>query len=186
MGLDLTAYAGMKKLDVACNSDGEPIDPATGKEMDWHDYVHVLVNTDFPGRANEFEDGAFYSYEYSDSGELHWSYGGYNEWREWLARFAGWPTTPYLRFGKVEELHAATAWETEDGGPFWELICFSDCEGVLGSAVCRKLADEFAAHYPRLVEQYNRGWHKGWSLSSYRGLWWACELAANGGCIVFH
>ena len=64
--------------------------------------------------------------------------------------------------------HDVGAWMADDG-PFWELINFSDCEGFLGPAVCKKLImdfDEFASQakafsadtvdFPKLYESFHQ------------------------------
>lgn len=60
------------------------------------------------------------------------SYSGYRAWREWLAALVD--VTP------------EQVWDTHQAGPFSELIDFSDCEGMLGTEVCAKLAKDFADH----------------------------------------
>lgn len=60
------------------------------------------------------------------------SYTFYNSWREMLSQLAlGMPAT--------------TVWESPEmeGKPFYELIDFSDCSGILGTDVCCKLLDDF-------------------------------------------
>jgi len=65
------------------------------------------------------------SYESSDDGFSFaaGSYSGYGQWRQNLAKVAGYKS-------------AEEAWEL-NGGPFWELIYFSDCDGVIGQEAYR-------------------------------------------------
>ncbi len=90
MGLDITAYSKLKKLDVVFDASGEPIDPVTREVLPWQGYMQACVNSDFPGRAGSLEHGACYSYE-SSIGFCAGSYSGYNAWREALATLAGYP-----------------------------------------------------------------------------------------------
>jgi len=124
MGLDIAAY---KNLVPAPDGDSEL------RNYD----VSVFVNPEFPGRCTEFVDGGLYN---ADKGIdfCAGSYSGYNTWRNNLATLAG--------YGGAEG-----AWKRE-GGPFWELINFSDCEGALGTAVCAKLYRDFA-EYQNLAKQ---------------------------------
>lgn len=95
------------------------------------------------------------------------SYGGYNRWRDRLAKLAGFPD-------------ADTVWRDSPQGPFVELINFADNEGYIGPVVAAKLAVDFAAYrtlaneveIPGFAERYSY-WHD------------ACLIAANGGCLVF-
>lgn len=175
MGLDITAYSKIQKLDVPVDDDGEP--------LDWSGNMFVVcVNDDFgPERWAGLVDRGVYGYE-----EVHsfraGSYGGYNAWRDELARIAGYPLAQYESFGMQRESHAAHAWKHPNSPlPFIELVNFSDCEGVLCAAVAAKLAKDFsewdermaASTVPWFKERYDE-WRK------------ALELAADGGCVCFH
>jgi hypothetical protein len=91
MGLDVTAYRKLTKLDVLFNEDGEAVDPTTREPVD--ECMRVRENHDFPGRAAGLEDGAAYGYE---DAEAFWSgsYSRYNHWREQLAELAEYPAAP--------------------------------------------------------------------------------------------
>jgi hypothetical protein len=185
MGLDITAYSKLTKLDCVYDADGEPIDPATRKPLDWHDYTRVYINPDFPGRADEFEHKACYAYDESH-GFRAGSYGGYNDWRERLATLAEYPAVEYERVPGYEPSKQlrrdAAAWQGLcEGMPFVELVNFSDCEGTIGTAVSKKLAQDFAEwderakaiDDTRFYERYCE-WRK------------AFELAADSGAVHFH
>lgn len=169
MGLDITAYSQIKKLPDVYNKDGEPLDPKTLEPIET-DYFKSYLNSSFPGRADDVEDGECYTY--ADSfGFCAGSYSGYNGWREQLAEMAGYPS--------IDNSHAEGSWKAAKG-PFYELIYFSDCEGVLGTATCKKLladfevrADDVAYEDSYFAKKYKE-WHK------------AIKLAANDGCVRFH
>ncbi len=176
MGLDVSAYSKLQKIDCLYNEDGEPVDPVTRQEID--EFVKIFHDPNFPGRADEFEDRACYSYEDSDG--LHaGGYGGYNHWRNDLAKLAGYPLGQYEQYGKMWDSYCVACWNGATG-PFSELINFSDCDGVIGTAVSRKLADDFAKFQSAadaigglFAEKY-AGWRK------------LFELASNDGCVRFH
>lgn len=176
MGLDVSAYRGLKKLDVVFDAHGEPIDPVTREEIT--DGVRFYANPDFPGRQGQIEDRAVYSYEDSLGG---WSggYGRYNRWREELAELAGWPLSEYEQYGRMWPSHAASAWAATEG-PFWELINFSDCEGVIGAEVSAKLANDFAEHDEKARQVGGEFYEK------YQE-WAACfRFASDNGAVWFH
>lgn len=169
MGLDITAYRKLQKLDVVFDADGEPIDPTTREPLDYSSYVKVHINPNFPGRADGLEDRGVYSYD-----ESMWfragSYGGYNAWRRDLAALAGYTDRQ--------------AWDGMcEGKPFAELVNFSDCEGVIGASVAAKLAADFRDFRAR-AEEF--GGEVGWFYENYEKWMQAMEMAADGGCVDFH
>ena len=177
MGLDIYAYKQLAKLDVLFDEDGEPVHPDTRDPIDA--YVKVWENPDVPGRAEGLQSGAVYSYaDAMDGGSM--GYGGYNHWREKLAKVAGYPTKEFARWGVKEQSHAAAAWAASSG-PFWELILFSDCEGTIGPVVAAKLAKDFAEHDARAKEADD-----GHFYGAYQLMREAFEFAADNGAVRFH
>ena len=163
MGLDVTAYKNVKRLtEFTADEYGEPKDVEA---------VHVFID-DFKERAGNIDDG-YYTYDGS-CGFRAGSYSGYNNWRDELARLAGYPVAKYAELGLERENHAAGAWAAE-GGPFWELINFSDCEGVLGTEVCKKLLADFIEYDekaksfdPYFYERYKE-WTEGMKYAADNG-----------------
>lgn len=159
MGLDITCYRQLTKAigNEAFNDTGE-LKYGDGWEQLFH-------NWHFPGRADDIQDGC--AYRSMDSGEFRaGSYGGYNLWREQLAKLAGYEK-------------AARVWDGATG-PFCELIHFSDCEGTIGTAVSAKLAKDFAefqaaadAHADEKFRRLYAEWRR------------AFEVAADGGAVQF-
>lgn len=180
MGLDITAYRKLTKIDAVFDEDGEPIDPATREPLDYEDYdLKAYINPDFPGRADEIIDRAVYAAE--DSLGLHaGSYSGYNRWREQLAILAGYKSGKYEQYGRNYESHCVPCWNGATG-PFSELINFSDCEGVIGASVSAKLAKDFAEF------QGAADAHEDERFRTKYAEWRAAfEMAADGGAVQFH
>lgn len=202
MGLDVTAYSKLE-LDksVTFDMDGEPSNIGD----DWWD-THAYIRPDghFHERADGLERG-YYRYA-NKAGWRAGSYGGYNRWREWLAKLAGYPLTDFdPGDGRApDKSHAAATWGS-DGvtGPFSELINFSDAEGVIGPQTSAKLARDFAEWDERArADCFN--WQSGSTetmdfnleterfpgardnYSLYRKWRSGFELAANGGAVDFH
>lgn len=168
MGLDITAYTKLTKLDGVLDADGQPIMP----------YARLWVNNNFPGRDGGIDPDAVYGYD--DAHEFKaGGYIGYAAWRDKLAKLAGYPQH---EFQNGEISHAASAWVGKcDGMPFVELVNFSDCEGVIGTGVSAKLARDFAEFDDRA---------KATGDERFYGLYckWrkAFEMAADGGAVCFH
>lgn len=122
----------------------------TGPGVEDEDY-RLYNNPDFPGRA-DLPTG-WYKAVGLDHPSLQWSYSGYSAFRERLARLA-YPEAPDLprvdpykdRNGDWDHRHPASAYASKLGsGPLFELIWFSDCEGILGHETCKKLLADLEA-----------------------------------------
>jgi hypothetical protein len=176
MGLDITAYRGLKDApDVKFNADGEPVD----EHGRFDDDVFVpYPNPDFKGRADGLERKP---YRFDDLfGFRAGSYGGYNMWRDRLAQIAGYPSAPMERpFGGIESRHDHGAFEA-DGGPFWELILFSDCEGTIGPKVSAKLVKDFH-DFQIVADRQDDSF-----LERYNMFRKAFEWGADDGAVDFH
>lgn len=76
--------------------------------------------------------------------------------------------------------NAEAVWNGKaNGEAFVELINFSDCEGVIGAEVAKKLAADFAAYQDKAGD-------KGDFARVYASWRKAFELAADGGAVCFH
>lgn len=177
MGLDITAYSKVEKLDANVNDNGYPVSNTTDEEVDYSCVAYV--NEHFPHRADDIEDGAVYDCDDS-FGFRAGSYSGYSGWREELAKLAGYPAASIERYGEQRFRHDVGAWAASDG-PFWEMIMFSDCEGVIGTSVCSKLAKDFADFDGRAKNIGNE-----WFYNLYQQWHKAFELASNNGFVDFH
>ncbi len=118
MGLDVIALRNLKVSDADADNS-----------------TRFWDNPDFPGRAAGLDCTKRYEYAAAEDflDVIGISYGGYNNWRNWLAVQAGYE-------GGAEEAWKATS------GPFWELINFADNEGTIGPVACAKLALDFIAY----------------------------------------
>ena len=98
------------------------------------------------------------------------SYGGHGAFREWLCELASIPA-PRAQWAESEK-HA--------GLPFFELVNFSDCEGVIGATAAAELAKDFAL-YQAQADAANDEWFTP-LFAQWRK---AFELAAKGGGVRF-
>ena len=162
MGLDITAYSQLKD---------------TGRPFDWDvDEGNASIphnHQDFAQRCVEFAPGN--AFEYEDA--LHacvGAYSYYGAWREKLAKLAGY--SPIVRLTRP---YSSGAWAATEGS-FWELIDFTDCDGVLGTAVCQKLTKDFATYEERARHLGDEGF-----LYTYLQFKAAVEWASDGGAVVF-
>ena len=175
MGLDITAYGKLTEVpDPQFVITWEGYDGYREVDDDhWFAWYPVRQDEYFPGRSEGIVRGAVYSF-----GDTYkfcaGAYHNYNWWRDQLARLAGYKS-------------GEDYWENCEEGAFYELINFSDCDGVLGSAVCMRLDKDFKEHKS---EAHKVPWLSGndreWFIKRYDHFAKAIELAADGGAIVFH
>jgi hypothetical protein len=149
--------------------------------------LHIpYINPDFPQRA---DDLPFSAYRPGRSwGFRAGSYSGYNRWREELAALAGVTLGDRDEDGARLSRFWAECSEMEERGDtpsvrFWQLIHFSDCEGVIGPSICRKLADDFDAMADAAVASHTATW---WLdlYSTWRRAF--REAGDTGGWVAFH
>lgn len=134
--------------------------PTTGNDEP-EGTTYVYVNGDFPGRAEPLCTGC---YTTEDSAHFRaGSYGGYNHWRNALCVAARGIT--------AEAFWAAGS----PNGPFKELVNFSDCDGVIGPVVSKKLAADFATYTGAPIDDSGL-------FDDFRK---AFETAADGGFVKF-
>ncbi len=159
MGLDITAYSQIKKLDALFDKDGEPVNPDTREP--YEEFFQPCINYDFAKQSYGLEDGAVYSY--ARTMRFHaGSYTGYNSWREQLAKLVG---------------YSPAAAE----GPFIEFIFFSDCDGVIGHKIATKLYKDFQEWDERAKALGDE-----WFYEKYAEWAAAFKLASDEGAVSFH
>lgn len=176
MGLDITAYRKLAKVEGGRVNDDGYAEDANGKLLP--NARTFYDNTDFPGRIAPIEGRVPYTYEDADD-VFSAGYMGYGFWREELAKLAGYPLTEVSTYGITEHKHAAACWNGATG-PFSELINFADNEGTIGSVAAAKLLQDFIewdekaqqVQTPRFYERYS---------AMRKGL----EMAADDGALRF-
>lgn len=173
MGLDIDAYSRATYLETLDN------DAYDEKYGDDRNVIYIYDRT--AGVHASRTEGVIIGGAYRKDGEHHafraGSYSGYNEWRNDLSRLMlGVPANVVWGGGAYA------------GKPFYELIDFSDCEGIIGPVVAAKLARDFAEHQGKADayqdqeggETYSDYWRE--KYADWRK---AFELAADGGFVYF-
>lgn len=177
MGLDITAHSEIEVVELLSDYDEDrylwPID---------------YINPHFPHAVPATWLGFEFVY-YSVNGESHafraGSYGGYSMFRSALAEaFLGEPARRSDASGNF--------WETierHEGKPFYELINFSDCEGVMAGPVGKKLYADFEQNGSVFLDSVSEKYDE-ITISRYASLYedWtrAFELASDNGLVSFH
>lgn len=161
MGLDIFAIGKAKKISDDVNIDFKDLD-AEGE------VVRVMVNNSFSSH-DHITDG-IYSYE-GDSLEFRaGSYGTYGGFRSDLCVLANKfsPNVIWNNPGVYE------------GAAFYELINFSDCEGVIGPTSASKLLSDFKRHREEFMVEQDL-----WEGEKYDNWIKALEIASNDGMLIF-
>jgi hypothetical protein len=180
MGLDIRAFERLIPVAdhlMACRN---------GLPEEWcenEDHLVAYAYPEFPlSFGSVLETGRCYTAEGGTMGFHAGSYGGYNRWRDGLARFAlGVPAVAV--FGHPERYAEA---------PFVLLINFADNEGMIGPDASKLLAADFAEHRDRYAEHVTSQCppsegqdQREHSLQRYADWEQAFELASHGGAVVF-
>lgn len=171
MGLDISAYSNLEYIETIDIEEWEDRYWMRQDDMPFETVMAYHWIDEYADRATPIVENGVYKI----NGETHafraGSYIGYNIWREQLS---------FMATG----LNPRTIWDNEDryrGVPFFELINFSDSEGIIGPTVAAKLAVDFAAYQEkadRHPDDYFRKKYADWRK--------AFELAADGGMVAFH
>ena len=159
MGLDITAYSKIRFARAITSDDP----PRAHNEL-------IVRSLYFRWRAMPVQEHSLYVVEGTQYHFRAGSYSGYGEWRDTLSQL-------------MLHCHAKQAWERrlDDAAlPFSELICFSDCEGVIGSIVAKKLVRDFARNQGIADAVVDRWWREQYNMWRQ-----AFTLAADGGCVEF-
>lgn len=176
MGLDITAYNGVKPVDPELYKDVDPETDELYEMVEENYWFTPWIDDSFPRHAGNMKDQIPHTFD-NEICFRAGSYGSYNQWRNQLAIVAG--------YDSAEDLWKL--WEQEDlwGKPFAELINFSDCEGVIGTELCNKLREDFKKHRDFASMQADvNGWK--WFMETYDDFMNALEFAGDNGVLVFH
>jgi len=165
MGLDITAYG--KLIPIPGERVGDWIAEARDVVI-----LTQKINTSsvFPGRTEGLEPPGTYWWRAARKFKAG-SYTGYREWRHSLSLLAGYKS--------LED-----CWENHTSGPFWELINFTDSDGVIGPVVSRKLLADFLEYRPKLDACEHPD--KEWFAELYDEWQRAFEVGSDSGAVVFH
>ena len=112
------------------------------------------------------------------------SYSGYNQWRNELAIIAGYDSAEQvwedfdsnIRLVKLKRIEG----ENAKLKPFYEIINFSDAEGLIGPEICKKLYQDFIDFDDKAKEKDS------WIYEKYLKWKEAFKVASDDGLVAFH
>lgn len=173
MGLDITAYKGVKLVE-------NPYMGSTGEPDVWANQVYISIGNSEWQQGDDLEAGQVYSFSkvmsvYSSS------YSTYGNLRNELARIAGYE--PLIAGSQYRGIYAARVcdnWEKGKRGVLSELIYFADNEGEIGTKTCRKILNDLHTVSKKAGELNE------WNQGLLTDLIQTFEFAAVDGFVQFH
>ncbi len=183
MGLDISYYSNLKIVGPKTDEDS--------------DYDYVIA---YNAKCFEYQFGSLkrdYLYEEtvnSQYGDFSaGAYSSYNQWRNDLAKMLGYKGAKevwndisfdtYKKFNlRKDKLDSISGDIVDKVKPFYELINFSDTEGIIGSEISKKLYQDFVDFNDtaKSYTNYNSFYDK------YLEWLEAFKIASENGAVEFH
>lgn len=171
MGLRIVAYTQMEEvLWPMFDDEGYPI----GENV-WLPGLDMRASEPFwPGWAAPLQYWKVYKYKFYKIHEI----GSYNDYTVHFRR----PMLGLIGLPMPEDVCYPE--HIEPGVPFYELLCFSDCDGVIGAKVARKLLQNFI-HWHQQAQAYAQTHGYDFMLEVYEKIYALMRLAAKNGALKF-
>ena len=175
MGLDISYYSNLKKLGKKTGGDED------------HDNLVICNAECFTYQLGSM--GSDYLYETTDNEYKSFpagSYGTYNRWREHLSIMAGYDNTNAV-WEDFDMVVNEIGYVYKEMKPFYEIIAFSDCEGMIGPEVSAKLHKDFV-DFDKKAKKYDDGilFSGEHFYNSYCNWKEAFRVASENGAVAFH
>jgi len=171
MGLDVSYFSKIKVREIG---DEEK------------DYYYVENNNYFTYQLGSLKNGQSLDKNHdSEGGHFHaGSCSGYGIWRKHLLEMLGYVNIqdvfndfdPNIRLMKLKEIETGEKIKIK---PFYELICFSDCEGTIGPEVSKKLYEDFV-EFDNISRMQFGDFYQTYSLFKE-----AFRVASDKGVVIF-
>lgn len=199
MGLDITAYKGVKKLgEPIFDEDGDEIGIRSGKakladgrevetftDISDVDFTKPYSNPNFPLHIGDLDDSVVYGYDDAIS-QFSCGYIGYAYFKDDLARIAGYESGAHLGLNNFyDRPYMATVIhdyeiEKKERGLLSDLLYFADSEGSICNSYCQKILADLKTVEHRKGELTER--HQ----SLFDDLLGTFAFASNGGFVQFY
>lgn len=166
MGLDVSVYQNYRVLDI--NEDDDDYD---------YNFNALSLEDEWEDRMKNLEKGKYYAGD-RVAHLISYPYSSHNRFREQLIRLIGRSDLLLSHDGTID-------WEAlypEKNLPFYELVYFSDCEGVLDWETSEKLYNDFKNH-EFLAKQVFK--NEEYNLRRFNEWMETFELGKNKGVVVF-
>lgn len=163
MGLALRVYTNIQPVDGSFKFDGacEVHDAQTNQIR--NDLVGFYVHPTYTAWGDGIRPFQAYRFSYTEIFHIG-SYIYYSDFRNWLSTLA--------ENGHVDQ----------PGDPFYEVLIFSDCEGVINSTISAKLHVDFVRFYAKAKASP----HAQCYILAYESMMRAFQIASINGAVSFH
>ena len=171
MGLDILAISKLRLMTPEVKAALDRLPELSTEDEPVLTVTDITKKQDFC-RCLDMDNGDYYKTEGSEEYDFRaGSYSSYGDFRREIAE-------TFLNSTPVKVWSSPQSYE---GQPFYELIDFSDCEGVIGPGVCSKLHKDFVEGREKFVEEV----HSDWSVERYDRFTKALSVAKEDGVIIF-
>lgn len=174
MGLDILAYSKLEyERDSRVAEVMESMFSPQGEEI-----IHIFEDSERP-RCMDLKVGKWHrSDETQEKSFRAGAYSSYNSFRKVLS-------------DAILGVTPETVWENEgdfENSPFYELINFSDCDGVFGPYDSEKLHNDFVSHrevFEKYVKSQHGGFDSEYYITTYENFTEGFALASQNGILIF-
>ena len=171
MGLDILAISKLRLMTPEVKAALDRLPELSTEDEPVLTVTDITKKQDFC-RCLDMDNGDYYKTEGSEEYDFRaGSYSSYGDFRREIAE-------TFLNSTPVKVWSSPQSYE---GQPFYELVDFSDCEGVIGPEVCAKLHKDFVDGRKKFVEEVQSDW----SVERYDTWTKALEIAKEDGVIIF-
>lgn len=163
MGLALWAYANIQPADGSFKFDGacEVHDAQTNQIR--NDLIGFYAHPSYPAWADGIQPLQAYRFSHFENFHIG-TYSYYTSFRNWLSELA--------ENGLFDQ----------PGDPFYEVLVFSGCEGVINSAISAKLLVDFVRFYAKAKAFPEAKYH----ILAYESMMRAFQIASVNGAVSFN
>lgn len=163
MGLALWAYANIQPVDGSFKfEEYQEIHDAQTDQIR-NDLIGFYVHPTYPAWAVGIEPLQAYRFSHNENFHIG-PYSYYSSFRNWLSILA--------EIGHV----------SEPGDPFYEVLIFSDCEGVINSAISNKLFVDFVRFHAKAKASPKAEYY----ICAYESMMRAFQIASLNGAVSFN
>ena len=163
MGLALWAYTNIQPAEGSFKFEGyQEVHDAQTNQIQ-NDLVGFYAHPSYPAWADGIEPLQAYRFSHSENFHIR-SYTYYSRFRDWLSSLA--------ENGRFDQ----------PGDSFYEVLIFSDCEGVINSTISAKLHVDFVRFHAKAKAFPKAEYH----ISTYESMMRAFQVASVNGAVSFH
>jgi hypothetical protein len=144
MSLDFYAYSNVifQKNIFYDNKKNMIVDKSGSQHPDFKLCKVAFVSDDFYYHSNGITNNSVFKYDQI----FHYNFKDseyYGEWRNTLSKILQYNPSKSKKYKKIAYTLGAFDY---DSGPFLNLICFSDCDGLINSNYCKEIYNDFVKY----------------------------------------